>query len=136
MASSGPNPRPFACLHPRRGRLQKKPNRRLRAQRRKPTAADGAAEKRAAEKRTQRERAAAERSAQRTEARRREQESREAAAAERRKLQSRLEELTTERWRRLAEIKQKEETLARERRDIEQSFETRITALRKQLKRL
>ena len=97
----------------------------------KPTAAD-----RAAEKRVERERNAAERAARRAEARRREQKTRDAAAAERRELQSELEELTTERWRRLSEIKQKEETLARERREIEQAFETRMTALRKQLKKI
>lgn len=98
---------------------------------------------RAAEKREARERAAAARAEQReaaaearAEARRREQETRDAAAAERRMLQGELEELTTGRWRRLSEIKQKEEALARERREIEQSFETRMAALRKRLRKI
>lgn len=96
----------------------------------------------AMEKRAQREKAAAERSERRAaevqaraEARQREMEHKEAAAEFRRDLQSRLQSLQDERRQQLRDMDRRELDLARERRAIEQSFETRIVALRRQLRK-
>ena len=104
-------------------------------------------------KRAQREQAATERAARRDltetkrverraaeaqarlEARQRETERKKAAAEFLRDLQSQLQSLQGERKRQLGDIDRREQDLARERREIEQSFETRIVALRRRLRK-
>jgi hypothetical protein len=65
----------------------------------------------------------------------REKEQKEAAAEHRRDLQSQLQSIQDERKQQLCDIDRREQELARERREIEQSFETRIVALRRQLRK-
>ncbi len=71
----------------------------------------------------------------RAEARQRETERKEAAAEHRRDLQSQLQSLQDERKQQLGDIDRREQDLARERREIEQSFETRIVALQRRLRK-
>jgi hypothetical protein len=97
---------------------------------------------RAAEARERRQRAAAERAELRVEkararaaAKEREKEERQVAAQARRDLQGELEAVARERLEQLRAIEDKEAALARERRDVEQSFETRLVTLRRRLRK-
>jgi flagellar biosynthesis GTPase FlhF len=65
----------------------------------------------------------------------REKEQKEAVAEHRRDLQLQLQSLQDERKQQLGDIDRREQNLARERREIEQSFETRIVALQRQLRK-
>jgi len=101
------------------------------------------AETQRAERRVQEEAMRAERRAAQSEAKsearqrekQREKEQKEAAAEHRRDLQSQLQSVQDERKRQLGDIDRREQALARERREIEQTFETRIVALRHQLRK-
>jgi len=88
---------------------------------------------------SRRQEEAARREAQRQEKERKARERREAAqrtAEARHHLQGELAAAMDERKEKLGEIDQREQALAKERRELEQSFETRVVELRRRLKAL
>ena len=104
--------------------------------------APGAKRTHTMEKRAQRERAQTERAEQqaaekqaRAEARKLETQRKQAAAEWRRDLQSQLQSLQDDRRMQLRDIDRREQDLSRERRELEQSFETRIVALQRRLRK-
>ena len=124
--------------HAKRGRVEtERAKRRERTEVERPTRRERTEAGRAKRERTEIQRAerrVAETLA-RTEVRQREREHKEAAAALRRDLQSQLRSLLDERRQQLLDIDRREQDLSRERREIEQSFEVRIVALQRRLRK-